>query len=217
MSYLSDLIDNPSPRCACILVLDTSGSMSGDPINQLNSGVHEFISSVQKDDLAKYSVELAILTAGMSIEEVMPFTIAKNIDYNSHFEANSLTPLGGAVEQALRMLEERKEEYRQTGTPYYQPWLVLISDGAPTDHWQYVAQKAKDLCNNKKLVSLAVGVNNADMSILSEFSNRPALKLQGLNFKDFFEWLSASMSRVSGSGSTAATVNLPPVNSWASI
>jgi len=115
------------------------------------------------------------------------------------------------------MLEERKEEYRQTGTPYYQPWLVLISDGAPTDHWQYVAQKAKDLCNNKKLVSLAVGVNNADMSILSEFSNRPALKLQGLNFKDFFEWLSASMNRVSGSGSTAATVNLPPVNSWASI
>ena len=202
MSDLSDLIDNPSPRCACILVLDTSGSMSGDPINQLNSGVHEFISSVQKDDLAKYSVELAILTAGMSIEEVMPFTIAKNIDYNSHFEANGLTPLGGAVEQALRMLEERKEEYRQTGTPYYQPWLVLISDGAPTDHW-----------NNKKLFSLAVGVNNADMSILSEFSNRPALKLQGLNFKDFFEWLSASMSRVSGSGSTAATVNLPPVNS----
>lgn len=62
-----------------------------------------------------------------------------------------------------------------------------------------------------------MGVNNADMSILSEFSNRPALKLQGLNFKDFFEWLSASMSRVSGSGSTAATVNLPPVNSWASI
>lgn len=211
------LIDNPSARCACVLVLDTSGSMSGDPINQLNSGVHEFISSVQKDDLAKYSVELAVLTAGMTIDEVLPFTTAKDIDYNSHLEASGMTPLGGAVEQALRMLEERKEEYKQVGIPYYQPWLVIISDGAPTDNWVHIAQKAKDLCNERKLVSLAVGVNNADMSILSEFSNRPALKLQGLNFKDFFEWLSASMSRVSGSGSTAATVNLPSVSSWASI
>ncbi|HHF3390299.1 TPA: VWA domain-containing protein [Haemophilus influenzae] len=211
------LIDNPSARCACVLVLDTSGSMSGDPINQLNSGVHEFISSVQKDDLAKYSVELAVLTAGMTIDEVLPFTTAKDIDYNSHLEASGMTPLGGAVEQALRMLEERKEEYKQVGIPYYQPWLVIISDGAPTDNWAHIAQKAKDLCNERKLVSLAVGVNNADMSILSEFSNRPALKLQGLNFKDFFEWLSASMSRVSGSGSTAATVNLPSVSSWASI
>lgn len=211
------LIDNPSARCACVLVLDTSGSMSGDPINQLNSGVHEFISSVQKDDLAKYSVELAVLTAGMTIDEVLPFTTAKDIDYNSHLEASGMTPLGGAVEQALRMLEERKEEYKQVGIPYYQPWLVIISDGAPTDNWAHIAQKTKDLCNERKLVSLAVGVNNADMSILSEFSNRPALKLQGLNFKDFFEWLSASMSRVSGSGSTAATVNLPSVSSWASI
>lgn len=153
----------------------------------------------------------------MTIDEVLPFTTAKDIDYNSHLEASGMTPLGGAVEQALRMLEERKEEYKQVGIPYYQPWLVIISDGAPTDNWVHIAQKTKDLCNERKLVSLAVGVNNADMSILSEFSNRPALKLQGLNFKDFFEWLSASMSRVSGSGSTAATVNLPSVSSWASI
>lgn len=217
MSDLNDLIDNPSPRCACILVLDISGSMNGDPIEQLNTGVHEFITSVQNDDLAKYSVELAIVTAGMNIQEELPFTVARDIDYNSHFQANGLTPLGGAVEQALRMLDERKEEYRQTGTPYYQPWLVIISDGAPTDNWQFTAKKAQDLCNNKKLVSLPVGVNNADMAILSQFSNRPALKLQGLNFKDFFEWLSASMSRVSASGSTAAAVTLPSTDSWASI
>lgn len=217
MSDLNDLIDNPSPRCACILVLDTSGSMSGDPIDQLNAGVVEFINSIQNDDLAKYSVELAIITAGSSIEEVMPFTVAKNVDYNQRFEASGLTPLGGAVDQALRMLDERKEEYRQTGTPYYQPWMVLISDGAPTDKWQHIAAKATSLANEKKLVSLVVGVNNADMATLGQFSNRPALKLQGLNFSDFFEWLSQSMSRVSSSGSTSSQVNLPSVNSWASI
>ncbi|MDO4698874.1 MAG: VWA domain-containing protein [Pasteurellaceae bacterium] len=217
MSNYEDLIDNPSPRCACILVLDISGSMDGEPIDQLNLGVQEFVRSVQNDDLAKYSVELAIVTAGMNVEEVMPFTVAQKVDYQSHFEAGGLTPLGAAVDQALRMLDERKEDYKQTGTPYYQPWLVMISDGAPTDNWRYVAQKTKSLAEERKLVSLMVGVNNADMDILGEFSNRPALKLQGLNFSDFFEWLSASMSRVSASSSTAATTNLPSVSSWASI
>lgn len=217
MSNYDDLIDNPSPRCAYILVLDTSGSMDGDPIDQLNAGVHEFVSSVQNDDLAKYSVELAVITAGSNVEVVLPFTVADKVDYQSHFIASGLTPLGSAVDQALRMLEERKEEYKQTGTPYYQPWLVMISDGSPTDNWKYVAQKAKKLSEERKLVSLMVGVNNADMDVLGEFSNRPALKLQGLNFSDFFQWLSASMSRVSASSSTAATTNLPPVNSWASI
>lgn len=217
MSEYNDLIDNPSPRCACILVLDTSGSMSGDPIKQLNLGVQEFIRSIQNDDLAKYSVELSMITAGSNIDEILPFTIAEKVDYVSDFQAGGMTPLGAAVEQALRMLNERKDDYRKSGTPYYQPWLVVISDGAPTDVWQHVAQKTKELSNSGKLVSLMVGVNDADMDILGEFSNRPALKLQGLNFSDFFQWLSASMSRVSSSSSTASSVNLPPVDSWASI
>jgi len=41
-----DLIENPTPRCACILVLDTSGSMNGTPIDELNAGVVQFIEEV---------------------------------------------------------------------------------------------------------------------------------------------------------------------------
>lgn len=46
----NDLIDNPSPRCACELVLDTSGSMSGEPMRALNSGVQDFIEALKDDD-----------------------------------------------------------------------------------------------------------------------------------------------------------------------
>lgn len=207
-----DLIENPSPRCPCLLVLDTSGSMYGEPIDQLNLGVQQFIQALQDDEIASYSVEVAILVAGGHVEEIMPFTTAEQLDYNSTFTAQGATPLGSAVERGLQMLEDRKREYQKNGVAYYQPWLVMISDGVPTDSWQNAARQAKTMSENKKLVSLIVGVNDADMDTLGQFSNRPALKLDGLRFSDFFQWLSASMSRVSASNSTAAQVSLPAMD-----
>ena len=217
MSKHSDLIDNPSPRCPCLLVLDTSGSMDGEPIQQLNRGVQEFIQALQTDEVAACSVEVAILAAGGHVEEILPFTTVMNLDYNSTFYANGMTPLGLAVNKGLEMLEERKAEYQHNGVAYYQPWLVVISDGSPTDSWEEAANKSKNLSENRKLVALMVGVNDADMDTLSKFSSRPALKLDGLKFSDFFQWLSASMSRVSSSASTSSSINLPPVDGWASI
>ena len=69
----SDLIDNPSPRCACMLVLDTSGSMSGDAIDQLNEGFQHFINAVQQDEVAACSVDVGVITAGGRVVEQLPF------------------------------------------------------------------------------------------------------------------------------------------------
>ena len=224
----NDLIDNPSPRCPCMVVLDTSGSMGGGvlggifssgatPIDQLNEGFQRFLEALKEDEVAAYSVEVGVITAGGSVQEVLPFTTAIQIDGVRPFQATGQTPLGSAVELALKRLDERKVEYKRNGVPYYQPWLVVISDGAPTDSWQQAAQEAKAQSANRKLVSLMVGVQGADMNKLSQFSSKPALKLDGLKFSEFFEWLSASMSRVSASSSTSASVTLPSTDSWASI
>lgn len=70
------------------------------------------------------------------------------------------------MELALKRLEERKAQYKRAGVAYYQPWLVIISDGAPTDSWQAAAQKAMALSQSKKLVVLPVGVQGADLNIL---------------------------------------------------
>lgn len=221
MSYelirANDLIDNPSPRCPCLVVLDTSASMHGEPIQQLNLGLHGFIEALQADEVAACSVELAVLTAGGRVQQALPFTTAMHLEGCAPFSAQGLTPLGKAVEQGLDMLEQRKAEYRRNGVAYYQPWMVVISDGAPTDTWETSARRARSLAEQRKLVSMMIGVNSADMATLGQFSNRPALKLNGLKFDDFFQWLSASMSRVSASASTSARVTLPTVNGWASI
>jgi uncharacterized protein YegL len=212
-----DLIMNPTPRCACMLVLDTSGSMDGAPIHALNEGVRMFIDEVQNDDLAQYSVEVGIITAGGVVNQALPITPMRLLDHAPNFYASGSTPLGGAVSQALSMLEARKAEYKRNGVPYYQPWLVIISDGAPTDSWQGAANQARSMAENRKLVVIPVGVDGADLNILGQFSNRGAKELSGLKFKELFQWLSASMSRVSGSASTSASVQLPPTSGWDSI
>ena len=240
-THKGDLISNPSARCACILVLDTSSSMYGEPIDELNEGVSQFIDEVRNDEMAAISVELGIVTTGGSAQEEMPIaamlqvlgivtagglaqeaqeempiTPMLQVDSAPSFGAGGLTPLGGAVEIALNMLDSRKQEYKNAGVPYYQPWLVIISDGAPTDDWESPAARAKGLGQNGKLVVLPVGVSGADMGILSEFSDKTAVPLAGVQFKQFFAWLSASMANVSRSTSTTASVQLPPMT-WSSI
>jgi uncharacterized protein with von Willebrand factor type A (vWA) domain len=38
----SEFVDNPEPRCPCLLLLDTSASMAGRRINELNAGLETF-------------------------------------------------------------------------------------------------------------------------------------------------------------------------------
>lgn len=212
-----DLVENPSPRCPVALVLDTSGSMSGDPITQLNAGVQLFIDETKRDDLARWSVELAVWTASGSVDQLCDFTGIEHIDGVAQMDANGLTPLGEAVRQAITALDARKAEYRDAGVPYYQPWLVIISDGEPTDSWQDAAQQARQLATERKLVSLPIGVSGANLTVLGQFSNKPAIPLKGLAFREFFLWLSQSMARVSASTSSDAKVQLSSIDSWASI
>lgn len=213
----NDLIDNPSPRCPVALVLDTSGSMCGEPIEQLNAGIQLFIDEVKRDDLARWSVDLAVYTAGGSADRIQSFIGVEQIAGFAPLDASGSTPLGQATRMALDDLEARKKSYRDAGVPYYQPWLVLISDGAPTDSWQEVARRAKDLSSGHKLVSLPIGVQRADLDVLSQFSSRPAVALDGLKFRELFQWLSASMARVSASTSSDTAVQLPSMDSWGSI
>lgn len=213
----NDLIDNPTPRCPVALVLDTSGSMSGQPIDQLNAGIQLFLDEVKRDDLARWSVDLAVYTAGGSVDCIQPFIGVEQIAGFVPLDASGGTPLGQATRMALDDLEARKRAYSDTGVPYYQPWLVLISDGAPGDTWEDAAQRAKALSAQRKLVSLPIGVQGADLEVLSQFSSKPAVALDGLKFRELFQWLSASMARVSASTSSDASVQLSSMDSWGSV
>jgi len=204
--------ENPEPRCPCVLVLDTSGSMSGEAIAQLNVGLRRFRDDLMSDTLAMKRVDVAIITFGPTQLE-MPFQTAGSF-IPPTLNASGDTPLGGAVQMALELVRQRKVEYRSNGIAYYRPWVFLITDGAPTDQWAPAAAALKEAEASKSVAFFAVGVDGADMAVLNQFGSRGAARLNGFQFREMFQWLSASMSAVSRSAIDAEFIALPAPSGW---
>jgi uncharacterized protein YegL len=205
--------DNPEPRCPCILLLDTSGSMHGAPLQQLIEGLNVYRQELMADSLASKRVETAIITFG-------PVKLESNFHTVNQFQLPELrssgdTPMGAAIELAVQTLNERKTEYRNNGIQFYRPWIFLITDGGPTDSWKNAASLIQEGERNKSFAFFAVGVEGAKMDILSKISFREPLKLQGLKFTELFVWLSNSMKSVSRSVMGSNVKLLPP--GWSEI
>lgn len=199
-----DLIDNPTTRVPVVLCLDVSASMSGEKIQELNRGVKEFFHAVKNDDVAKYAVELCIVTFNHSAQKVLEFKgIERQIEQfeTLNLVASGNTAMGAAVNMALDLLEKRKEEYHDKGIDYWQPWLVLMTDGQPTDTITSAAQRTVSLIKEKKLTIFPIGIGDgANMEQLKKFSpTREPLRLKGLMIAEFFDWLGQSVKKTSQS------------------
>lgn len=215
LSEAVEFAENPEPRCPCILLIDTSGSMQGEAINALNEGLRTFKDNLIHDNLASKRVEVAIVTFNTEVEIVQDFVTADEFEPPTLY-AEGLTQMGTAILQGLDMLEVRKTMYRANGIAYYRPWIFLITDGEPQGEPDSVVEQAmqriKDDEANKRVAFFAVGVEEANMSRLSQIVVRQPLKLKGLNFNELFIWLSASMQQVSQSSQLEEQMPLPPAN-----
>ena len=210
-----DLVNNPEPRCPCLLLLDTSGSMNGRPIAELNAGLRTFKDQLSGDEMASLRVEVAVMTFG-------PVRVLSEFETADTFQPPTLsttgdTPMGAAIMQGLDMLEARKNLYKQAGLSYYRPWVFLITDGAPTDAYAAAAERVRqgDNAHRKSFSFFAVGVEGADMTKLAQIcsTERPPLKLQGLSFRELFVWLSSSLGGVARS-QPGQLVALPAPPGW---
>ena len=213
-----EFADNPEPRCPCILLLDTSGSMKGERINALNDGLRTFRDEVSKDALAKRRVEVAILTFGGAVQVVQDFVTVEDFQ-PPVLQPGGLTPMGCAIQRALDLLDVRKGLYKTNGVAYYRPWVFLVTDGSPEGEPEeaicQAAQRVRTEEAAKRVAFFAVGVEGADMTKLAELSPRPPLRLRGLRFVDLFVWLSRSTQQVANSR-VGDQVALPPVD-WGSV
>ncbi|MEX2534385.1 MAG: VWA domain-containing protein [Trueperaceae bacterium] len=214
---LVQLADNPDPRAPCLLLLDTSASMSGAPLKALNEGLRAFKDDLMNDELARRRVEVGLVGFGNGgVKTVQEFVTVEDWEPEP-LVAGGSTPMGAAIGRGIELLTERKEMYKQAGVQYFRPWMFLITDGEPTDGWEAAAQQAKREDTQRGLVFFTVGVERANMDKLSRIApqGRPPLKLKGLMFAELFLWLSQSQQRVSHSR-VGEQLELPPVG-WADV
>ena len=193
------------PICFC---LDTSGSMMGNPIKQLNMGLSNFIASIKANDDTKSATDIAIITFGSSVEIVMPFGRINSDGLPEISASTTLTPIGEGILTALELLNARKEGYKDMGIKYYQPWLVVITDGAPQGpnamaNMELAIKACNELEKDDKLVIFNIGVGSAtDFDILKRLSlkREEPISISSGDFGKLFEFLGSSSSSVVSSG-----------------
>jgi uncharacterized protein YegL len=106
-----EFAENPEPRVPCVLIVDTSTSMHGPRISELNKGLQSYRDELMNDSLAAKRVEVAIVTFGGRVTRLVEFTSA--LEFNPPtLQVIGGTPMGEAI-----------------GVAYYRPWAFLITDG----------------------------------------------------------------------------------------
>lgn len=210
-----EFADNANERTPCVLVLDCSGSMRGEPINQLNAGLVALEKELKEDIDASSRVQILIIKAFGKDEAVISSDWVDAMNFTApKMEAGGLTPLGKAMELALEKIESQKYLYDSCGVTSKRPWIFLISDGEPTDYgWEQAAKKCRLAQQNKKVVIHAVGTQGANLEKLAQFSVMSPKRLTGLKFTEFFLWLSRSVSCVSKAAPNADDL-LKDIEAW---
>ena len=193
-----EFAENPEPRVPCVLILDTSTSMHGMRLDELNKGLELYRHELMADPLASKRVEVAIVTFGGRVTRLVDFVTADQFQ-PPKLQAIGGTPMGGAINEAIDMIEERKASYREHGVAYYRPWAFMLTDGEPNDHWKPIVSRVQHGEQKKNFCFFAVGVEGANMEVLAEISVRKPLWLQGMKFREMFSWLSNSQQAVSRS------------------
>lgn len=213
-----EFMENPEPRCPCVLVLDSSYSMQGRPIKELNQGLVTFHNEVLADSLAALRVELAIIRFGSEVEIIQDFATLDHCE-PAKLQADGTTPMGQAIHVSLDLLAERRRSYQDNGIRSYEPWVFLITDGAPTDDWHSAAERVHEGEREGRFLFFAVGVEEADMETLAKIAppTRHPVKLKGLAFATMFKWISDSLKQCSHSPVPGQQLALNPVNAWTQV
>jgi len=212
-------------KTLCCLVLDDSGSMTGEPVRELNQALSEFGHDISNDMRMSMGLEIALIKFGDDAEVIQEPALIHDVQMPTLDASSGLTSLKKGVREAFRVVEDRKAHYKQTNQPYKRPWIVLLTDGAPTDG--DVAELANEIethTKNRNFMFLPIGVDGADMDVLNEITGyvkngdgewvkTTALSMESAKFSEFFEWLSTSLSMYHNS-KDGDTVSMADPSGW---
>jgi uncharacterized protein YegL len=196
------------------LVLDTSGSMSGEPIEAVKNGVETLTSALRRDPYAIETAHLSVITFDSSARQVVPMSDLTSFTPPS-ISAGGSTQLGEALHLLANRIDAEVTKTTADTKGDWKPMVFLMTDGGPTDDWR---SGAAELRKRKTGVVVACAAGSAaDTTCLKEITeNVVSLDVaDSASLKAFFKWVSASISqsslKVDAKGGEVAALNeLPP-------
>lgn len=198
------LLDDPVQRLPICFCLDLSGSMRKfNKFERLKEALRIFNEAILHDPKAKDAAEVAVITFNDKCNVMRDFSrLSEPITLSDIVPSNG-TMISSAINKALELLDNRKKEYSQAGVEYYQPWLVIISDGLPGDNCNDVKQRVLELEANKKITVFSIPIipgqleeskKNLVIQFMDGFSSRKSQPVNPEKISELFRWFSKSAS-----------------------
>ena len=200
-------------RLPVYLLLDTSGSMAGEPIEAVKNGVQVMISSLRNDPQAVETAYLSIITFDSDARQTVPLTDLASFQMPVLI-ATGTTSLGEALKVLSNCIKTEVTKTTAEVKGDWKPLVFIMTDGQPTDDWQSGLNEFKNV-RVGTVVACAAG-SGADTSILKQItSDVVSLETDQESIKSFFKWVSASIgvssTKVGESGTEATGLNqMPP-------
>lgn len=183
-------------RLPVYLLLDTSGSMTGEPIEAVKNGVQMMMHSLRQNPQAIETAFVSIITFDSDAKQIVPLTDLASFQMVD-IKATGVTSMGAALALLADKLETEvtKTTLEQKGD--WKPLIFVMTDGIPTDNWQQGYSKLKTV--NKGLIVGCAAGQGADDSILRQITNS-VVRLDSADSESiskFFQWVTASISTTS--------------------
>ena len=205
MGRLEDAVEffsNPEPRCPCVLLLDVSDSMRGQPLAELNAGLHTFREQLVQDPVASKRVDVAVITFGSAAEVVQTFVPITRFAPPT-LTTQGYTHMGAGILLALQQLQAYKKALRELEMDYFRPHVFMITDGEPKDEPEHILERARQEVEaeerSKGVLFFAIGVEGANTARLRKLVVREPIDLKGRSFQEMIDYLSKSVSALSQS------------------
>ena len=120
------------PHLACVLLLDSSGSMTGC-IDNLNKAVSDFKTQVCKNEDSRNRVDVAVVEFNTEVRVVQDFVPISDLP-PINLQAGGYTAMGTGIQKAIALVKERNRFYNNLGTPCFKPWIFMITQEAAMHH-----------------------------------------------------------------------------------
>ncbi len=202
-----------SRRLPIYILIDTSGSMNGEPIASVNVGLQAMVHALRQDPHALDSVHLSLITFDNEVKEIFPLTALDQVQIPEiTCPPSGATNLGAALEKVVQAVSQDVQRSSAERKGDWRPMLFLMTDGAPSDTACFNAMviKIRNL-PFARIIACAAGPKAKEAFLKQLTETVVSLDTtDSAAFASFFKWVSASVEQTSGAGDKTSTPLPPP-------